>query len=183
MAPENVLDFRDRRAWRKWLEKNHATAKEAWFVFYKKHSGKRGVPYEDAIEEALCFGWIDGQMRRIDSEKHMLRFCPRRKGSVWAESNIRRVKKMIKAGKMTRAGLEAFEGHEKRTVPSFVEMPGDLERALKANRKAWTNFSNFPPSHRKHFLWWVTSAKTPETRNKRIQELVKRSEENRRLIP
>lgn len=182
MAPENVLDFRDRSEWRKWLEKNHAKAKEAWFVFYKKHTVRPGVPYEDAIEEALCFGWIDGQLRRIDSEKHMLRFCPRRRGSVWAESNIRRVKKMIALGKMTPAGLKAFEGHEKRKVPSKIAMPDDLKRALKKSKKAWGNFNSFPPSHRKHFLWWVISAKTEETRKKRIGELVKRAEENRRLM-
>ena len=144
--------------------------------------GKPRIPYEDAVEEALCFGWIDGQIKRIDGEKHMQRFCPRRKRSVWAESNIRRVKKMIRLGRMTQAGLEKFECHERTRVPSVVEMPDDLENALKANGKAWHNFQTFPPSHRKHFLWWVTSPKGKETREKRIRELVKRTAKNRRLM-
>jgi uncharacterized protein YdeI (YjbR/CyaY-like superfamily) len=177
----NVLYFRDRQEWREWLEKNYDKASEAWLVFYKKHTGKTGIPYADAVEEALCFGWIDGPLRRIDGEKHMQRFCPRRKGSVWAESNIKRVRRMIRLGKMTKAGMEKFSWHEKTRVPGKIGMPGDLERALKSEGVAWKNFQSFPPSHRKHFLWWVVSSKRPETRKKRISELVKRAAENRRL--
>ncbi|MFH1236861.1 MAG: YdeI/OmpD-associated family protein [Candidatus Aenigmatarchaeota archaeon] len=178
-----ALYVSDRRAWRKWLEANHARRKEIWLIYYKKNTGKARIPYDDAVEEALCFGWIDGQIKRLDTERFMQRFCPRRKRSVWAESNINRVKKMIKLGKMTPTGLEKFAGHEKTRVPSFVGMPNDLEKALKADAKAWDNFAGFPPSHRKHFLWWVISSKKPETRSKRIKELVKRAAANRKLIP
>ncbi|MCX6817257.1 MAG: YdeI/OmpD-associated family protein [Candidatus Aenigmarchaeota archaeon] len=183
METKGTFYASDRRAWRKWLEANHARRKEVWLIYYKKGTGKARIPYDDAVEEALCFGWIDGQIKRLDTERFMQRFCPRRKRSVWAESNINRVKKMIKLGKMTPAGLEKFACHEKTRVPSLVGMPNDVEKALKADKKAWENFRNFPPSHRKHFLWWVISSRRPETRRRRIAELVKRASENRKLVP
>ena len=178
---ENPLLFRTRQAWRSWLGKNHAKKREAWVVFYKKHVKKKGVTYLDVLEEALCFGWIDGPLKRIDGEKHAIKFTPRRKRSVWAESNIERAKRMIKLGKMTSAGLEAFKGHEARAVPKIIVMPEDLEKALNANPHAWENFQRFPPSHRKHFFWWILSSKKPETRERRISEVVKRAAENRKL--
>jgi uncharacterized protein YdeI (YjbR/CyaY-like superfamily) len=174
--------FKDRQAWRAWLEKNHSTRKEAWVVFYKKHTGKKGATYLDVLEEALCFGWIDGPLKRIDDEKHAIKFTPRRKRSVWAESNIERAKRMISLGKMTPAGLEAFRGHESRAVPKIIPMPQDLEKALKKNRKAWDNFQKFAPSHRKHYHWWIISSKRLETRERRIKEVVKRASENRKLV-
>lgn len=177
-----ALYLKDRHEWRKWLEKNHATKKEAWLVFYKKHTGKKGVQYLDALEEALCFGWIDGPLKRIDDEKHAIKFTPRRKNSMWAESNIERAERMIELGKMTPAGLEKFSGHESRKIPQIISMPEDLERALKKNRKAWENFQKFPPSHRKHYYWWILSSKKPGTRKRRISEVVKRVETNRKLM-
>jgi uncharacterized protein YdeI (YjbR/CyaY-like superfamily) len=182
MQPSKPLFAKDRHKWRAWLEKNHATKKEAWLVFYKKHAKKKGVPYLEALEEALCFGWIDGPLKRIDGEKHAIKFTPRRKSSVWAESNIKRAERMIDVGKMTPAGLEKFKDHEKRKVPSVIEMPADLEKALKKNRKAWENFQKFPPSHRKHYFWWIMSSKKPETRERRISEVVKCASENRKLM-
>jgi uncharacterized protein YdeI (YjbR/CyaY-like superfamily) len=178
----NPLIFKTRHEWRGWLEKNHKAKKEAWVVFYKKHTGEPGVSYLDVLEEALCFGWIDGPLKRIDNEKHAIKFTPRRKQSVWAESNIERAKRMIRIGKMTPAGLEAFRGHEARKVPKNIPMPQDLEDALKKSRKAWENFQKFPPSHRKHYFWWIISAKQPETRERRIREVVKRAAENRKLM-
>ncbi len=179
---QNTLYVKDRQSWRNWLEKNHSKKKEAWVVFYKKHSKKQGAPYLEVLEEALCFGWIDGPLKRIDGERHAIKFTPRRRSSVWAESNIIRAKKMIEAGKMTAAGLEAFRGHESRKVPHLIPMPQDLEKALKKNRKAWENFQKFPPSHRKHYFWWIISSKKPETRERRIGEVVERAETNRKLM-
>ncbi|MCX6815024.1 MAG: YdeI/OmpD-associated family protein [Candidatus Aenigmarchaeota archaeon] len=179
---QNTLYLKDRHEWRAWLEKNHSTAKEAWVVFYKKHTGKKGAPYLDVLEEALCFGWIDGPLKRIDDEKHAIKFTPRRKHSVWAESNIERAKRMIRLGKMTPAGLEKFKGHESRKVPKVIPMPEDLENALKKNRKAWENFQKFAPSHRKHYFWWIISSKKPETRERRIKEVVNRAAINRKLV-
>ena len=177
----DLVFVKTRQQWRKWLEKNHATKKEAWVVFYKKHTGKKGASYLDVLEEALCFGWIDGPLKRIDGEKHAIKFTPRRKHSVWAESNVERAQRMIKLGKMTPAGLEAFQGHESRRVPKVISMPADLEKALKKNRKAWENFQKFAPSHRKHYFWWIMSAKRPETRGRRISEVVKRAAANKKL--
>ena len=175
------LLFKSRQSWRSWLERNHSKKREAWIIFYKKHTGKKGVPYQDIIEEALCFGWIDGPLRRIDDEKHAIKFTPRRPRSVWAQSNIERVKRMIAQGKMTPAGLEAFKGHESRAVPKVLLMPSDLEKSLKTSPKAWENFQKFAPSHKKHYFWWILRAKKPETRERRISEIVKRAEENKKL--
>lgn len=179
---QNPLFAKDRHEWRAWLEKNHVTKKEIWLVFYKKHTGKTGVAYLDALEEALCFGWIDGPLKRIDDEKHTIKFTPRRKNSMWAESNIKRAQKMIELGKMTPAGLEKFKGHENRKIPQVIEMPADLDKVLKANKRAWENFQKFPPSHRKHYFWWILSSKKPETRKRRIMEVVKMAEINRKLV-
>jgi uncharacterized protein YdeI (YjbR/CyaY-like superfamily) len=179
--PQNILYVKSRDSWRAWLQKNHSTARDVWLIYYKVGSGKPRIPYEDAVEEALCFGWIDGQVKRIDSEKHMQRFSPRRKGSVWAESNIKRVRKLMRLGKMAPAGLEAFRGHEAKRVPQNIGIPNDVERALKARGKAWESFQNWPPSHRKHFLWWIISSRTQETRERRIREVAERAAENRKL--
>ena len=181
MHPSKPLFFRNRQQWRSWLNKNHSRKKEAWVVFYKKHTGKKGVAYADVIEEALCFGWIDGPLRRIDGEKHAIKFVPRRKRSVWAASNVERVERMIELGKMAPAGLAAFQGHEARAVPKVILMPPDLEEALKGSPRAWENFQKFAPSHKKHYFWWVLSSKRPETRERRISEVVKAAEENRKL--
>ena len=97
--------FPGREQWRAWLGENHDAAKELWLVFHKKHTGKGGLTYDEAVEEALCFGWIDGILKRIDDEKHMVRFCPRRKNSIWSERNKERVRRMIEAGRMTDIGL------------------------------------------------------------------------------
>ncbi len=173
--------FRNRLEWHQWLSKNHKTKKEVWLIYYKKHTGRETIPYGDAVEEAICFGWIDGKVRRIDSEKHMQRFTPRRKGSVWAEQNINRARKMIRLGKMTKEGMEKFRRHGETKIPQIIEMPKELEMGLKASRKAWDNFQKFPPSYRKVFFWWVNSAKRQETRERRIREIVERAIQNKRL--
>ena len=182
MKPDNPYYFKNRQEWRRWLEQNHARQKEAWLIYYKKHTGKPRISYDAAVEEAICFGWIDGQVKRIDHEKHMQRFSPRRKNSLWADSNIKRAKEMIRLGKMTEPGMERFRLHEKTRIPQVIEMPKSLEKALKANKKAWQNFQNFPASHRKHFFWMVLSAKKPETAERRIRKIVNRANRNERLM-
>ena len=174
------LHFINRDEWRAWLETNHATASELWLVIYKKHTGKVGVAYEEAVEEALCFGWIDGVMHRIDDEKYALRFSPRKKNSVWSESNKRRVAKLIKQGCMTEAGLakvnEAKANGEWQAAAQREDtpkIPDDLDRALKANRQAQRNFDRLAPSHKRQYLYWIDSAKRDETRQRRIQETIR----------
>jgi len=178
--PEKLY-FKNRNEWRKWLKENHDKKKEIWLIYYKKHTNTPSIPYNDAVEEALCFGWIDGQIRRIDDEKHMQRWTPRRYYSVWADSNIARVKKMIKEGKMTEYGLDKFKHHEKTRVPKVIAFPKDLKKEFLKNKKAYDNFKKFPPSHKKHYLGWIIISKSEETRKKRIAHLIIRAEQNKRL--
>jgi uncharacterized protein YdeI (YjbR/CyaY-like superfamily) len=177
-------NFKSREEFRSWLEKNYITKTELWLIFYKKHVKKNYIQYDDAVEEALCFGWIDGIMKRIDDEKHVVRFTPRRKGSVWSESNITRVKKMINEGKMTDAGLEKFQarGRDEGVEPSPVpqKLSGKLERELKSNKKAWEIFKRLPPSHQKRYVFYIMEAKKEETRLRRVKKAVEMlKEENR----
>ncbi len=178
---EEKLYLTNREDWRAWLEKNHAKKKEVWLVYYKKATKKPTIPYDDAVEEALCFGWIDGKVRRIDDEKHMQRYTPRNPRSIWAQSNVRRVKKMIKAGKMTEAGMEKF----RKRKPELVERkeypaPKDLISALSKNKGAKKNFEGFSPGCKKQYVWWIEDAKKEETRKRRIREVVRRSAQNNR---
>jgi len=182
------LHFTHRDKWRAWLEANHATAKEAWPVIYKKHTGKPGLALEEAVEEALCFGWIDGLLHRLDDEKYALRYSPRKKGSIWSEVNKRRVRKLIKQGRMTEAGLAKIrdakangEWRAARLRENVTNLPDDLAQALKTNRPAWHNFERLAPSHKKQFIYWITSAKTDVTRRKRIHETIRLVAENKKL--
>ena len=171
--------------WRAWLEKNHKRKKEIWLIYYKKSSGKSRISYDDSVEEAICFGWIDSTVKKIDDEKFAQRFTPRKKTSVWSKLNKMRVRKMMKAGKMKQAGLEAFgrTGSNQRALIAAENLkpPSDMKNALMADAKAWQNFQNFPPTARKLYIWWVAMAKRPETRDKRIKETVKRCSMNKRL--
>jgi uncharacterized protein YdeI (YjbR/CyaY-like superfamily) len=171
---------RSRAAWRRWLSSNHSSTGEIWLVLYKKHVDKPCVAYDDAVEEALCFGWIDGILKRIDDEQHAIRFSPRRRNSPWSDSNRKRIDKMTRQGKMTEAGLavvrEAKEngrwqqaGEPRSDVP-----PDDLQRALKRNRAARELFEKLSPSHRRQYIGWIEEAKRDETRQRRIRKTVER---------
>lgn len=180
--------FKTRAAWRAWLEKNYAREKELWLVLYKKNSGKPTVSYDQAVEEALCFGWIDGLTKGIDEEKYAVRFCPRKSGSVWSESNKKRVAKMIAEGKMTAIGLAKVEeakrnGEWEKAVAreNVSNIPADLKRALQADKIAQQNFEILAPSHKRQYIYWITEAKRDETRRKRIQETVRMVKANKRL--
>jgi len=178
----------DRAEWRAWLQENHATCSEAWLAFYKKHTGKPSVPYRESVEEAICFGWIDGLKKRIDEECYAHRFTPRKPNSKWSPLNISLAEKMIAQGKMTAAGRAAFDRREKY-AESFlqarqsdeVQLPPDLERALQSNPKAWRNFSALAPGYRKQYAGWLASAIKPETREKRLREAIALLEQNRKL--
>jgi uncharacterized protein YdeI (YjbR/CyaY-like superfamily) len=178
---------RDRARWRAWLEKNHAQNSEIWLVFYKKHTGKTGVSYDEALDEALCFGWIDGLVKRIDDEKYAQRFSPRKKNSAWSEGNKKRVQKMIEQGRMTKAGLEKFEsaGESKKNwrdeLAGDFKIPADVQKAFAAIPKSRENFDRFPPGYRRLCIGWIITAKKPETRQKRIRELVELSAQNKRI--
>ncbi len=182
------LHFTNRDEWRAWLEENHATATELWLVHYKKHTGKQGLSLEDAVEEALCCGGIDGALTPIDEEKFALRYSPRKTGSVWSETNKRRVRKLIKQGRMTEAGLakveEAKANGEWRAAALREDtrnIPDDLRQALKANSQARLNFDRLAPSHKRQFIYWITSARTDKTRERRIEETTKLVAGHKRL--
>lgn len=182
-----TLSFKDRKSWRSWLSKNHTRQRELWLVFYKKHTGKPTVSYEDAVQEALCFGWIDSTVRKIDEEKYMQLFTPRKTGSNWSGLNKRRVKKLIEQGLMTEAGLWKIEEAKKDGSWSNLDaverlkVPADLFKALSANSAAKKNYAALSRSRKKAFLYWVGSAKTEITRTKRIAETVRHIVKNKIL--
>ncbi len=174
-----------RAEWRAWLEENHDREKEIWLIYYKKPSGKPRVAYDDAVEEALCFGWIDSTIRKLDEARYMQKFTPRKPGSVWSELNKRRVEKMIREGRMTEAGRAQIEAAKQsgewqkdRSIPDEIDMPPELRAALEENPTAKINFEGFAPSYRKLYIRWVADAKREETREKRIRKVVDRAEQN-----
>ena len=188
MASSELKSFyaKDRNAWRKWLEKNHANSPGVWLIYYKKSSGKKRLEYSDAVEEALCLGWIDSTSRPIDDEKYMQRFTPRKSKSGWSALNKRRVQKMIEQNLMTKAGLEKIEEAKKNGAWKHLDhiealkLPDDFEKALSKNKKAKINFENFPQFTKKQFLYRINSAKRPETRKERIKLLVKMAAANKK---
>jgi uncharacterized protein YdeI (YjbR/CyaY-like superfamily) len=159
--------------------------KDIWLVFYKKHTGKPTISYEDAVQESLCFGWIDSTVRRLDDEKYIQLFTPRKTRSNWSDLNKRRVKMLIKQGLMTEPGLRKIEEAKKNgswknlDAVEQLKVPADLVKALSANKKAGDNFTALTPSRKKTFLYWIGSAKTEPTRAKRIAETVRLVVENK----
>ncbi|TMD58495.1 MAG: hypothetical protein E6I87_11945 [Chloroflexi bacterium] len=167
---------RDRAAWRRWLERNHDRASEIWLINPKKASGKPRVPYNDAVEEALCFGWIDSTNKTIDAQHVAQRFTPRRKGSPLSPMNRERVRRLIAAGRMTAAGRRAIRG-QLATRPTI---PADIRVALKADPAAWRNFARFPASYKRIRIGWVDGARRrPDEFKKRLAYLVKMTAQNR----
>lgn len=180
--------FENRDKWREWLEINYDKETGIWLIVYKKNSEITGIKYDEAVEEAICFGWIDSKMKSIDQEKYILKFTPRKNNSIWAENNKMRANKMIKIGKMTEAGLNKIKEARRSGMwktdyssKSNLELSSDLRKALIKNQQAWVNFNNFAASYRTMYVYWVNSAKGEETRGKRIIEVVKRSAENKKL--
>lgn len=173
---------------RRWLAKHHATATELLVGFYKVGSGKASITWPESVDQALCFGWIDGLRKRIDDESYTIRFTPRKPTSTWSAVNIQRVEELSQLGLMTPAGLKAFEArkanrsgiysYEQRTA----ELPPEYEKGLKANRAAWTFFQAQPASYRKAAMWWIVSAKQEATRLKRLAQLIDLSAHSQ-LIP
>lgn len=185
--PDQPLDFHTRADWRAWLQENHAGQKEAWLVILRSHAARPGIYYEEAVEEALCFGWIDGVMNSAAAEFYYLRFSPRKRGSIWSVSNQKRVEQLIAQGKMAGAGMEKVrEAQESGEWLAAIQredpanLPSDLREALEGNAAARIRFEQYPASQKKQLLYWITSAKTTMTRQKRIQQLVNTAAQNRR---
>jgi len=179
------LYFKDGREWRSWLEKNHTSATEAWLLYYKKNSGKTSISYNETLEEALCFGWIDGKLKSIDEEKFTIRYSPRKARSLWSLNNRETAERLIKEGRMTVAGLEKIEearrnGLWEKAYSSRRDdtLPVDLREALMKDAAAWENFTNFARGQRNSYIYWVELARTVETRRRRINTVVERSRQN-----
>jgi uncharacterized protein YdeI (YjbR/CyaY-like superfamily) len=174
-------------AFRAWLEKNHTKATELLVGFHKKGSGKPSITWPESVDQALCFGWIDGVRRRIDDVSYSIRFTPRKRGSIWSAINIARVEELTRLSLMRPAGLKAFEARieAKSRVYAYENVlrtldPG-AEKTFRANRKAWKFFNEQAPSYRRVAIYWVTSAKKEETRARRLATLIEDSAAGRRL--
>lgn len=183
--PDHCIAFTDREEWRGWLEEHHATELEAWLLIRRKGAALRFLMLEEAVEEALCFGWIDGALQPINKETYALRFSPRNPHSIWSENNRRRAEKLIREGRMTPAGLEKItEAKENGEWDAAIaredvsSVPDDLVQELE-NNDAWLAFENWPASQKKQYLYWLESAKRSETREKRIQAIVEKAKRER----
>ena len=183
----DVRHFRDAATFRRWLERNHDREKELWVGFYRNDSGRGGLTYREALDQALCFGWIDGVRKKVDEASYAQRFTPRQARSTWSLVNIRRVGELTKMGVMAPAGVKAFEARDaaRSGVYSFENrpqaLPPDLERRFRKDRAAWAFFQAQPPGYRRTAIWFIVSAKKDETRLKRLAVLMDDSAHGRRL--
>jgi uncharacterized protein YdeI (YjbR/CyaY-like superfamily) len=184
---------KDRKAWRNWLQKNHQKSTGIWLIYYKVGKSKPRLPYNDIVEECLCFGWIDSLARKLDDERAMILITPRKPKSVWSDVNKERVERLIKNGLMTDAGLVKIETaklngswdtlNASNHAANTNELPTDMVKAFKGKKAALENYKAFSPSVRRQFMFWIESAKTPETRAKRIAQTVLMSEANKKPGP
>jgi uncharacterized protein YdeI (YjbR/CyaY-like superfamily) len=183
-----LVEADDRETWHAWLAANHATSGGAWLVTWRPKSGHVGLPYEAAIEEALCFGWVDSTGGRVDDERGKLYFAPRKSRSGWAATNKARVARLIAEGRMAPAGLAAIErakangSWEVLDSVERLEVPDDLAAAFVEHPPARANFDAFPPSARKMLLAWVAQARRPETRSARIGRIAEAAARNERAL-
>jgi uncharacterized protein YdeI (YjbR/CyaY-like superfamily) len=170
-----------------WLEENHATATELWVGFYKTNSGKSSITWPESVDQALCFGWIDGIRKRVDEISYQIRFTPRRRGSIWSAINIKRAEELARQKRMRPTGLKAFAERieNKSGVYSYEQRSTELLEPyathLKKNKAAWNFFRMQPPSYRKMIGWWIVSAKKEETRMARLAKLIGESAKGKHL--
>jgi uncharacterized protein YdeI (YjbR/CyaY-like superfamily) len=175
---EVQLEISDRRQWRAWLEQNHESDAIVWLVIYKRSTGREWITYQEALEEAICYGWIDSRMKRIDEEKHIIRFTKRKKGKAWSLTNLRKALKLIDEGKMTKFGLAMLPQDIEKEMKVATEqgekelsIPDDLAKAL-GEADLMAAFHSLSPSNRRAYHRWITQAKRPETRQERIRQAV-----------
>jgi uncharacterized protein YdeI (YjbR/CyaY-like superfamily) len=181
--------FKTPLQFRKWLDAHHDKSNELLVGFYKKNSGKQSISWPEAVDEALCFGWIDGIRKSIDETSYMIRFTPRKSRSTWSAVNIKRVGELSKIGRMNPSGLKTFnERDQKRSVQYSYEQKNKkldttYEKKLRANKKAWNFFRAQAPWYQRTATWWIISAKREETRLKRLSILINDSEKDKRIPP
>ena len=188
--PHDVRFFSSPDELRDWFDANHATATELWLGHHRKSTGRPTIAWSDAVDEALCVGWIDGVRYSLDDKRFAQRFTPRRKGSNWSAINVGRVEELIRQGRMRPAGLRAFEQRREDRLGVYsyeqraeAKLPKEFEGELRANTKAWTFFQAQPPGYRATATWWVVSAKREDTRRRRLGGLIDHSERGRAVPP
>jgi len=168
-----TLEVTSRRQWRAWLKKHHTSSPGVWLVFRKAHTGVKKIPHEDVVREALCFGWIDSLVKRLDQDRYAVKVTPRKPTSKWSDINRRRWAELKAAGLLTPAGLAAAPtSNTYAPRPVIPDLPDYIAKALKANSKAWEFFQELAPTYRRHFVVWIHIAKRPETRARRLRESI-----------
>jgi len=174
--------------WRQWLKKNHNKERELWVGFHKKGSGRQSITWPESVDEALCFGWIDGIRKSLGPESYVIRFTPRKRGSIWSNVNTKRVAELIEAKRMHRAGLDAFKARDPKKSGIYLfeqrqnaKLTAEETKKFKANKKAWDHFQSVAPGYRRLATHWVSSAKRDETRARRLATLIADCEAGRRI--
>jgi uncharacterized protein YdeI (YjbR/CyaY-like superfamily) len=188
--PELLQFFASPEEFRRWLDEHHGDATELWVGFYKRDSGRPSITWPESVDEALCYGWIDGIRKSVSVEAYTIRFTPRKRGSIWSNVNIEKARELVRTGRMQPAGMRALEARDEKKsgIYSFernreAKLTASELKRFKANRGAWTFFETQPPSYRRVSLHWVVSAKRPETRERRLNTLIADSAAGRRIAP
>jgi uncharacterized protein YdeI (YjbR/CyaY-like superfamily) len=169
-----TLDVRSCEQWRQWLDRHHEVESQIWLVFYKRQTGRWTIGYDNAVDEALCFGWIDSLIKRLDDERYARKFTPRKPGSKWSMANRRRYAQLKASGRLMRAGLDRAPTDRRDSAPraSSSEVPRYIHAALRRHPAAWKHFEGLAPSYRRMYVGWIDSAKRQETKMRRLQEAI-----------
>jgi uncharacterized protein YdeI (YjbR/CyaY-like superfamily) len=189
MNMTKTIYVKNRAQWQAWLKNNYNKEKEIWLVYYKAYTKKPTIPYDDSVEEALCYGWIDSIIKRIDDKKYARKFTPRTNKNKWSEVNKKRIRKLIKEERMTEIGLAKVdmsrlnkkeETLKDKLKPELI-LPPQIKKQLMENKIVWDNFNKLAPSHKRNYIGWITSAKKEETQIKRVKEAIELLKENKKL--
>jgi uncharacterized protein YdeI (YjbR/CyaY-like superfamily) len=181
--PFKTLEIATRRQWRSWLAKHHDSLAEIWLVFHKQHTGQKGIEYRDALEEALCFGWVDSLVKRLDEDRFARKFTPRKADSRWSTVNRKLYADLLARGLVAAPGLKRPPTDKSGDAPrpDISTLPSYIEQALKAHQRAWAFFETLAPSYRRQCVAWIDSAKREETKQKRLHEVVELMAAGRKL--
>lgn len=177
-----MFEARTRQGWRRWLAAHHASQSEVWLIFYKHHTRKPSLAYNDAVDEALCYGWIDSLIKRIDDDRYARKFTPRKAESNWSSINVKRYKKLKAAKRLAAPGLaRSPEGRPVVDALRHASIPAYIERAVRRDACAWNFFGTLPPSHRRMYVTWIDSAKRDETKQRRLGRAINMLKAGRKL--
>ena len=177
-----TLDVRTEQQWRRWLAKHHASTPGVWLVRHKRHTAIKSIPYEDLVRTALCFGWVDSLVKRLDDDRYAIKVTPRKPTSKWSDINRKRWNELKAAGSLAAPGLAAAPtGNRYAPHPPIPELPAYLAKAFKANLRAWQHFQLLAPTYRRDFVVWIHTARRPETRERRIRESIELLSAGRKL--